>query len=207
MNYDINHFIDDLGAAFYPPNFKDESGEGRWLGLLKRKLGHFDASTLKDAAEYLLTHRKTRSFPSLAEMINACEKYAPRDKARLEVQEQSWKKGDGCADYVAGEKVFEDILWQPSLPQVVIEAAKQDWISALRTFVIKHKRLPETPREEADCMAEAYAFMQAYEDCVRGGFPLAKRLEQTGDMMLKKREELRNRVLERAKGDGHGRTT
>lgn len=195
MNYDVSDFLEDLLAAFYEPNHKTEESKGRWLALVKRKLQHFDADTLREAAEYLQTHRKAKSFPSLAEMINACEKHAPRDKARPEVQAQSWQTGDACKQYLAGERLFEDLLLSGQHRELFRRAAKDDWASALREFVIKHQRLPEDGKEESRCIASAYQFLQAYEDCVRGGFTFAKALENLGDSMLKRRAELNERIL------------
>jgi hypothetical protein len=203
-SYDLGKMVHDLEAAFFPMKHTDDTAADRWVSLVKRKLGHFDAKTLQDAVEDLISHRKTRSFPSLAELITACEQHAPRDKQRQATQAVGFNSEHDVNHHLEGERVFEMLMYanfeKPHPMLLKAARAEEPWIAGLQSFVIKHHRLPKNGEEEAECIANSYKFLQDYETAVRGGFRYAKALEGLGDSMMAKREELRQRVLDANNG-------
>jgi len=190
-NYNIADFMEDLTACFYPMQHNDEVAASRWTQLVGRKLKHFKPDTLRAAAEHIQTSRKSRSFPSIAEMISACEKNVPR----AEVVGETWvSPDDACLKARRGEEYFETGINSPNISPMWAQAASENWHTALKAFVIENKRLPKGG-EINHCKQEAQAFVESYEDCVRGGFGTAARLEALGANLMRTREELRNRLL------------
>ena len=78
------------------------------------------------------------------------------------------------------------------------QAAKEGWIGALHSFARKNSRLPQPGKEIEGCKSAAKGFAEAYAAVVRGdgGHPLlAAALERLGAEMLKREDELADRVL------------
>jgi len=205
MNYTIQNFISDLEVAFPRFGQKDEVAERRWSELIGRKLKHYKGHILKDAAEDMITHRTTKSFPSLAEMLKACDKWLPRDDAST-AELQAWQKYDDCDKYREDEAYWAKCLDHADKSPIFAQSVSENWHSALRVFMMRERRLPNEA-ERQTCRQEARLFLEAYESCVRGDgdinnvgalkklhFP-AKSLEALGDSMLARREELRETII------------
>jgi hypothetical protein len=194
MQYTVQSFITDLEVAFPRFGKQDEVAARRWAELVSRKLSGFKGDVLKSACEDIITTRKAKSFPALAEMITACDKWQPRadprEVAEAEAKAESWT--------VVGNDIGE-AFWTKSVADkprspIFAEAARGGWHMCLKSFMVNKRRLPNQA-EALDCQAEARMFLEAYEDCVRGGFPNAARFENLGDAMLKAREHWRCRIL------------
>lgn len=192
MIYDLAQFLDDLTACFFPMKHADELAEARWMGLVKRKLANYKGPVLQEAAESLQTTRTTRSFPSLAEMIKACERAAPRPEVNPET---AWvKPGDAVGKHFQDLEYWQKCVAHKGESELFARSAKENWHTGLKQFMVEHRRLPQEG-EIKGCRMQADAFLEAYEHCVRGGWPLAKRFEVLGDALMRAREELRTRLL------------
>ena len=194
MQYDVADFIGDLEVAFPRYPSKDETAEARWVDLVKRKLGGYKPIELKDAAEALVTLRTAKGFPSLAEMLKACDKAKPRKPVETDPQKVHVTPGQACAAFVIGEKFWEKCVYHERRPKIFEKSAKEGWHMTLKSFMVNNRRMPNDS-EVASIQAEALMFLEAYEDCVRGGFPNAKQLEGLGDAMLAERERWRKIIL------------
>lgn len=174
--YNLADFLDDLHDVFFPIKHADEESQARWTALVHRKLGSFSSATLRQASDDLVSHRKARGFPSPAEMIDACDKAARFErmsKPQLAIDETP-KRDDGCAAYIAGEKTYKMLM--ESRPDVALEAAKEGCGGVLKAFVIRKGRLPNSldekiawfrGEEPRSIRAEYVKFIEAYEFCVR----------------------------------------
>jgi hypothetical protein len=191
MIYTTKHFCEDLGAVFFPPKFDNDEARERWYGVVKRKLKYYSGDHLLRAAEYIVSHRKARSFPSVAEMLEAVHETRERDAEPPEAPAGPWQ-GDAVKDHVEWTARWEKLMDSP--PDILKAAAQENYHSGVKAFFLKNKRLPNA-NELGYCKSEAKLFLEAYEDCVRGGFPNAAQLLNLGDAMLKAREQERNRIL------------
>jgi len=194
MKYTVQSFITDLEVAFPRFGKQDEVASRRWAELVTRKLSGFTGDVLKNACEEIITTRKAKSFPALAEMITACDKWQPRadprQVAEAEAKVESWT----VVGNDLGEAYWGKVATQKPRSPLIEKSAREGWHMCLKSFIVNKRRLPRDG-EILDCEAEAKMFLEAYEDCVRGGFPNAKRFESLGDAMLKAREHWRCRIL------------
>lgn len=165
--YDVADFIGDLEVAFSRYPSKDPLAEQRWVDLVKRKLGSFKPATLQAASETMVTTRAAKGFPALAEMIRACEKAVPPGEG-LVVEPDLVREGKAAEAWNQGEAFWEKCMASERRPEIFVTAAKENWIMCLKSFIVATRRMPDA-QEILDCKAEAVMFLEAYEECVRGG--------------------------------------
>jgi len=195
--YDVADFIGDLEVAFARYPSKDPEAERRWVDLVKRKLQNFKPQTLQAASESMVTFRTTKGFPSLAEMIKACEKaMPPPEPGTAPVRAEP---GHAATAWIIGEEYWNKCVYSERRPEIFVTAAREGWHMMLKGFLVRHRRMPDS-QEVLDIKADALIFLEAYEDCVRGGFPQAKAFEKLGDTLLAAREHWRQIILGEKRG-------
>ena len=184
-------FIDTV-IQHYPPYRWDEEQEKAWVNTMVRELGGFSEDVLNRAIKEMIRTRKDRRIPLVPECLSACHDArrwidAEKNKGQLPMGEKPSSGLDWTGDRL---KLATDLCMSP----MGREAAKEGWVQQLHDFARKNSRLPQ-PGEIGALKREAKAFDEAYARCVKGGWPQAEKLERLGAMMLKRREDLVDRVL------------
>ena len=185
-------FISTL-ILHFPVRHESQDKEKAWTLALVRELRGFGPEVLEKACESIIRNRKDRRFPVLAE----CRAAAAEAKRWLDIEKnkgdmlQSSQPAGSHLDWTSDRlKLATDLCMSP----MGREAAKEGWVQQLHDFARKNSRLPQ-PGEIGALKREAKAFDEAYARCVKGGWPQAEKLERLGAMMLKRREDLVDRVL------------
>ena len=200
-----------------PMRHVDDDSRDRWSAMMVRKLRHFSATTLKRACDDIISNRKSRGFPSMAEMLDACAKAMHFDEAhKPSLEFEPPGPGKACDAYIVGEGTWEMMLANGA--SIVNQAAKEDCQGTLRAFVIRKGRLPNSLDEKIQWFngedphsirVEKKKFDEAYRHCVRFDIPnedqgdwqklgdtkVIAALRKLGDAMLEKREDLRTQIL------------
>ncbi len=193
-------FIGDLVAVF-PVHFgpqgtdqeKAEQSARRtaWTKSLIAELQAVDDNDLVEAASEIKRTRKDRRFPTVAECLTAVDIIKRR------------RAMDSYSSALRLPTPTSPSVWAPKFYSLADEllateqarrAAREGWISSFYQFVRDRGRAPEKG-EEPQLRRAAEDFDSAYADCIRGGFPHAMDLAKLGGSMLRRREELRARVL------------
>lgn len=188
----------------FPPFRWDDEQEKSWVETMKSELKGFSDEVLSRAIVDLIRTRKDRRIPLPAECISAC--LEARRWVETENQKSSLPVGDqdGRAhlDWTTERLKLADDLVMGSMGR---QAAKEGWVGMLHAYARKNSRLP--PESEIGALKRAAKeFDETYAMCVRGGnAPPTKRgpqqvapfhlLEKLGASMLKRREEIADRVL------------
>ena len=181
--------------ANWGKRFEDENSEKMWLDQMIDELKGFDEDVLKDAARNLL-RKKFQGFPRLAECLDACvdaKKWIDGKKPRLAIEANSGPRaGFSFGRY---ETLADTLIAGPDGR----EAARNGYVSSLWDFIAKQGRLPNQ-YEKADVVRGAAETDAMYADMVRGALSSGDRaldrvLMRSVELMLGRREEMRNRVL------------
>lgn len=189
---DAVSFISTL-ILHFPVRHDSQEKEKAWTLALVRELRGFSPDVLQGACESIIRNRKDRRFPLLAECRSACveaQRWLDMEKNKGDLIKSSQPAGshlDWTADRL---KLATDLCMSPMGRQ----AAKEGWIQQLHDFARRNSRLPQ-PNEIGALKREAKLFDEAYAKCVKGGWPQAEELERLGALMLKRREDLVDRVL------------
>ncbi len=208
MIYTAKHLCEDLAAVFYPPKFETDEAKERWYGVVKKKLKYYSSENLQAAYEHIVTNRKARAFPTIADMLEAVHKTKERE-VPAEVPAAP-KPGDAVAKYTIGQKTWDHLMADKH--PMLREAALQNWHMCLKAFVCSNNRLPNES-EVVQCKRDAEEFLRCYEECVTaepnietidqkmgswqklGGTEVIKAFVALGDSMLAKRGETQDEIL------------
>jgi hypothetical protein len=188
----VSDFNDRIIQRF-PPSFRwDDVQKASWAEDMVRELSGFSGEVRERAFRQIVATRKDHKTPLVSECITACLEAkrwidAEKNKGQLPMGEKPASGLDWTADRL---KLATDLCMSP----MGREAAKDGWVQQLHDFARKNSRLPQ-PGEIGALKREAKAFDEAYARCVKGGWPQAEKLERLGAMMLKRREDLVDRVL------------
>ncbi len=204
----------DQVLQHFPPFRWDVEQEKAWADTLVQELSGFSTDVISRAGREMVRTRKKAQTPLVSECIEACldaRKWIESEKRSsslsLEAKAQSdpylkdWREDD-----------FANKIALNRADPVCVQAAKDQWIGTLHSFVRKHRRMPSSTdntayRKSKDapeqmvseiewCKREAKDFDEAYAKCVKGGWDFAQRLTtQVGDAMLRRRGELIDYVL------------
>lgn len=188
-------FISKL-LAVYGIKHESEAREKEWTLAMVRELRGYASEVLEGAASRIIATRTDRRFPLPSECKQACDDV--RKAMRADSMKSTLSMGSAVAHAQNMDWTEERLKLATDLMHCEMgrEAAKNGWIGILHSFARKNARLPKGAEIEA-CKREAKAFDQAYSKCVRGGWPQAKRLEEIGAEMLRRRHELERLVLGR----------
>lgn len=200
MSKATTSFVETM-IMHFPPFRWEEAEERAWAATLTKELRGFADETINRARSEMVRTRKDRRTPLVSECINACldaKRWldAEQHKGTLLAapDDPNSKYGEWTADRF---KLATD-LCSSGMGK---EAARDGWIGAMHAFARKHSRLPNGA-EIADCKRKAREFDAAYAQCVRdaGGcdpqrIVMAGFLEQMGAEMLKRRNDLADRIL------------
>jgi len=174
----MTELLQRLSVAFGAPDTPDL---GKWTAEISRMLMRYTADVKDKAFDIIVTGHRSRTFPSIAVIISACED-AAHIIAPSRPPEQFLKRN---LDWTEAAITRADMLIQSQLGQ---RAADDGWVLSLWDFCRKHGRLP-TGREVGECISNARGFDEAYAQVCRQGTPLDRTLEQLGASMLAKRRE------------------
>ncbi len=151
-----------------------------WVAEMDRLVKGYAEKELDKAADIVLRSHRGNRFPSVSEMLQACEdareQLVPRPKLNSFDTWPEWSpdaiaKADELIRCAMGRK-----------------AADEGWVFALHTFCRKNGRLPTNQNEISGCIAEARGFDDAYAKNAASGDPLG--LNRLGDSMLAMRSFL-----------------
>ncbi len=192
MSFTTDDFVAAMTMHYYPPAKWDEEQEKAWSKTIVRELSGFSSEVIERGAHQIIRTRKEGRIPLVSECIEACHEArrwidAEKNKGQLPMGEKPASGLDWTSDRL---KLATDLCMSP----MGREAAKEGWVQQLHDFARKNSRLPQ-PGEIGALKREAKAFDEAYARCVKGGWPQAEKLERLGAMMLKRREDLVDRVL------------
>jgi hypothetical protein len=187
-------FISDL-IVHFPVRHDSPEREKAWTLSMVSELRGYSASVLKAASAEIIRTRTDRRFPLPKECRDACEnikraaELAKRAAALpITAAEQFDQRR---AEYSQErERLADDMIKGPDGRQ----AAKEGWVGTLHTFILRNGRMPHG-HEIATCKRQARECDEAYQECVRGGWPQAKSLEELGAAMLANRKRLTEMAL------------
>jgi hypothetical protein len=164
-----------------------------------RELGGFSADVLNRAAREIVRTRKEPKTPLISECIGACldaKKLIDieSNKGKLPIGGGGWSADlDWTADRL---KLATELVHGP----MGMQAAKEGWIGTLYSFARKNSRLPQPGKEVDGVKRDAREFDEAYEKTVRGECgTVSAALQRLGAEMLRRRNELADRVLKGAR--------
>ena len=189
---DAVSFISSL-ILHFPVRHESQDKEKAWALAIKRELHGFSSEALEKASETIIRNRKDRRFPVLAELRGACaeaKRWIDIEHNKGDLIKSATPAGSHL-DWTADRLKLATELCMTSMGR---EAAKEGWVQQLHDFARKNSRLPQ-PNEIGALKRKAKEFDEAYARCVKGGWPQAAKLERLGAMMLKRREDLVDRVL------------
>lgn len=177
----------------FPFKHESQEREQEWIASMVRNLRGYKAETLDLAAQWFIDNRTDRRFPLPAECKEVCDDIASREVIAKRANELPSRPPELMSD--ARFALADDLIQRASMSK---EAARDGWISALHNYCWEHGMLP-TGRDIDKCKQAAKSLDQAFETCVRGeGGACNASLLALGQSMLKRREELRARILGRA---------
>jgi hypothetical protein len=140
MSDPMTRFVAPMCDAFAAP----EQGR-RFLDRLAATLAEFSDAALSEAAQAIILTRKVRSFPTIAECVEACEN--PRAvKAR---RASKARRAEHCDDETATRLLRSDVGRR---------AAVEGWVAELYMFLGRKGRHPSDAEERA--LRERAARMQ-----------------------------------------------
>ncbi len=192
----IVKFIGDLAMHFSTPKHGSSEAEAGWLKSMVTELRGSSPQVLERAARHIVTTRKYRNFPLVAECRQACRDAADEIKFEQHIQTLPELRKSTGSDWSDDRKRFAAQLIQSAVGR---QAAKDRpcWILRLRDFCRKEQRLPDA-KEAEQLRREAGEFDIEYEKCKRGvAGPWSADLEKLGASMLARREKLCAMVLGR----------
>jgi hypothetical protein len=131
-------FIDPLVMAFsLPPNADmDQAG---WLRIYDEQLSGFTDSVLEAAAKNLIASRKMRSFPLVAECLEACRAAHESAMLRARVDEKGSTSRKNDPAFKDACRALADKLFASELGR---QALKEDWGWTLHDWLMKNQRQP-----------------------------------------------------------------
>lgn len=207
---DISAFISDLAVHYTTPKYDDPKDRQRWLKSFVVELRGASPEVLKRAAQLIINSRKNRYFPLVADCRQAVREAAELVKFEQRLQTLPTLRQALGDEWSQERRDLADQLIKSGLGK---EAANDGWILALWDFCRRFQRLPDDQRYEARnakeaedfagcselkfCKRAACGFDEAYQQCLRGGWPQAYELKRLGDSMIAKRERLCQEVLGR----------
>lgn len=148
-----------------------------WVAEMDRLVKGYAEKELDKAADIVLRSHRGNRFPSVSEMLTACEdareQLVPRPVINSYTKWPEW-----APDVItAADEMIRCPMGR--------KAANEGWVFALHTFCRKQRRLPQNQQEISGCIAEARGFDEAYANNAATGDPLG--LNRLGDSMLRMR--------------------
>jgi hypothetical protein len=186
MSIKVGNFLSRV-VIHFPVRFDSDERESEWLRSIVEAVGYYDADVLDAAAQKIIDTRTDRRFPLPAEIRKVCQSIVEEKRGGL-VLKQEVKQANPWS------KERTELANMLVMNELGRQAARDGWISSLHNFVRLRMRVPHE-HEIPDLKRKAMEFDEAYVECIRGGWPIAKALEKLGREMLKRREELRTMVL------------
>ncbi len=189
MTTHVLNFLEALSPHYAKRHESDEALR-EWVKGWIRSLSGYDAWVLERAAMRIIDTRDERSFPLIPEVKKVCHEIIRED--RLEKPELKVAHSEQNGDPYA----LADALINCEIGR---RAARDEtcWVLALHDFCRDNRRLPldgEIPKLKR----VAAEFETNYRLCVRGeAGPNSKLVEALGASMIRRREKMRARLLQR----------
>lgn len=173
-----NRLVTRMCLMYGPPETHDDQA---WFAEMDRLVKSYSDKELDAAAEMVLRTHRGRGFPTVSQMLTACEdareKHMPKPMPDPGYHE--WSK----ARIAEADRLISCEMGRA--------AAREGWVFALHSFCRENRRLPKTQGEIGHCKSVASRFDAAYRDCVTGrGGVVGTALSRLGASMLERREEL-----------------
>ncbi len=194
----VSRFLSELSLHF-GKRFESEEAEDQWLDSMERNLRVYTPSVLERACKRIVDTRKDRYFPLPAECRAACEEIVKIEKAEQAPKfDDAAKAKSAYASHDWKTRLADDLIMCP----LGRRAAQEGWILSLHDYVREHEELPRADFQIKRCIEAAKGFDAAYESLLRDkaqgkAGALNSNLTALGDTMLKRRNELRARVMGR----------
>lgn len=194
----IHKFIATVALHFPRPKFSDdETMEGAWMASMNRVLSGYSDEVLAEAAHRILRDRNPKKdgkfFPVPSECTEVCN-----EVARLEAQKQTPLLSYGHQDsseFAGWRYTLADDLIKSELGK---RAAREGWALMFHTFCRTKGRAP-AGNEITQCKASMQDLHEGVEMCLRGeGGACSRALAGLGESMVKRGEDLRDKVLGKA---------
>lgn len=173
-----NRLVTRMCLMYGPPETHDDRA---WFAEMDRMVKSYSDKELDAAAELVLRTHRGRGFPTVAQMLTACEDAREQHipKPRPDPGYHEWSK----------ERIAEANRLIAS--EMGRAAAREGWVFALHSFCRENRRLPKTQGEIGHCKSIGSRFDSAYRDCLSGsGGQFGTALARLGGSMLARREEL-----------------
>lgn len=189
MSDKIEKFMGLLGSV-WGKRHESEEAEAEWLRAWANMLKPFEPWVLEAAAQRLIETRRDRYFPTPAEvrdLLVAIRAEDARSKPQMKVSH---------ADQHPDPFALADALINCEMGR---QAARAEpcWLLALHDFCRANRRLPANSEIPA-LKRTAEDFETHYRNCVTGqAGDFSKGLEALGATMMRRRENLRARLLGR----------
>ncbi len=198
----------------YPPYRPWEDATLKaWTSTVVGRCGGFEGKVREEAFKSLTRVKHKEKPPQVAVILEHCKEVhrwleAQSNKGKLALSTtvkdpflKDWREDDFANEIALNRR-----------DPLCVQAAKDQWIGTLHSFVRKHRRMPSATdkigyrksmkaaeillSELEWCKREAKDFDEAYAAAVRGAGSVARSLVlQVGDAMLRRRGELIDYVL------------
>lgn len=197
MSAQVTAFISHLVLHFGEPKFDVQDHDkprahGEWLKSMVRELKVYSPEALNKAGQIIVTTRKYRSFPLVAECLDACqeaEKWLRSQKPQLKFSGESRHRIPEWSDERV--RLADDLV----MTETGRRAAREGWILALHDFCRREMRMPEG-HEIKHCIDGAKGADAALAMAVRGECGAQSRaIVALGQSILERRERLADMVL------------
>lgn len=131
-------FIDPLVMAFSLPTNMDRDPLG-WLRIYDEQLSGFTESVLEAAAKQMIATRTMRSFPLVAECLEACRAAHESAMLRARVDEKGATSRKDDPAFKDACRALADKLFACELGR---QALKEDWAWTFHDWLMKNQRQP-----------------------------------------------------------------
>ena len=148
-----------------------------WFAEMDRLVQTYSDKELDKAADLVMRSHRGNRFPSVSEMLAACEDARENMRPPFKPSPSKWPDWEPEAIERA------DDLIRCGLGK---RAASEGWIFALHRFCCKHGRLP-MDREIGSCIAEARGFDEAYRKNAESNNRTLRELNKLGDSIIRMR--------------------
>lgn len=198
MSKSVINFIKELVLNFGEPKFDVPDSDKRkaydeWLRGAVRELSPYSDDSLEKAKQIIVASRKYRSFPLIAECLDACK------EAQRWLRAQKPELGLGgkldtrkIPEWSNDRERLADDLVRCDLGR---RASHEGWVSALHDFCRRELRLPVGP-EIKRCIDDAKGVDEWIERAARGECGAqSKVVVMLGQSKLKRRDEIKDMVL------------
>lgn len=129
------HFIKPVTEAFREPPGSDAEA---FFASLSAELAGFSSYQLGAGARQIKRERTSRTFPTIAECIGACERWPVSEPTKP--QEESGRAvSDDDASHIRRRHAFAILRGDAAFAR---QASKEGWLGQIYDYAVEHGRLP-----------------------------------------------------------------